>query len=149
MKPRKRQLSSSLTAGDVMTRRPAVLEENATVRDAVELLQRVDVRHVPVVSETREVIGMVSDRDLRGLPLVNVTADLPPLPPEAPIGQVMSSDVITVQPETDLREVIDLLLDHKIGAVPVVDAEGGLVGIVSYVDLLRVLDLVQELEAQP
>jgi acetoin utilization protein AcuB len=138
-----------LTAGDVMTRRPAVLEENATVRDAVDLLQSVDVRHVPVVSETREVIGMVSDRDLRGLPLVNVTTDLPPIPPEASIGQVMSSDVITVQPETDLREVIDLLLDHKIGAVPVVDAEGLLVGIVSYVDLLRVLDPVQELEAQP
>ena len=52
----------------------------------------------------------------------------------------MSADVVKVYPETDLGEVIDRMLDEKVGAVPVVDADtGDLLGIVSYVDVLRAL----------
>jgi acetoin utilization protein AcuB len=49
----------------------------------------------------------------------------------------MSSDVVTVDPEDDVHDVIDRMLENKIGAVPVVDADQTLVGIISYVDVLR------------
>ena len=50
----------------------------------------------------------------------------------------MSSDVIYVEPETDLSEVVALLLEHKIGAIPVVQPDTrAVVGIVSYIDVLR------------
>jgi acetoin utilization protein AcuB len=52
----------------------------------------------------------------------------------------MSPDVIAVAPEAELGEVVDLLLEHRVGAVPVVRPETGeLIGIVSYIDVLRVL----------
>jgi acetoin utilization protein AcuB len=58
----------------------------------------------------------------------------------------MSSDVICVEPETDLSDVVALLLEHKIGAIPVVDPDTrAVVGIVSYIDVLRaVQDSLEE-----
>jgi acetoin utilization protein AcuB len=58
----------------------------------------------------------------------------------------MSSDVIAVGPDAEIGEVIDLLIDHKIGAVPVVDEETReALGIISYVDVLRALrDVLEE-----
>jgi acetoin utilization protein AcuB len=55
------------------------------------------------------------------------------------VSELMSGDVVTVEPDTDLREVIDDLLEERIGAVPVVSGPDGVVGIVSYVDVLRAL----------
>ena len=55
-----------------------------------------------------------------------------------PAGKVMNSDVVTIEPDAELVEAIDLMLEHKIGAIPVI--EGGsrkLLGIVSYIDILR------------
>jgi acetoin utilization protein AcuB len=50
----------------------------------------------------------------------------------------MSSDVVSVDPETELTEVVDIMLEYKIGALPVVEADSAeLVGIISYIDALR------------
>ncbi|MNC91117.1 CBS domain protein [compost metagenome] len=55
-----------------------------------------------------------------------------------PVSAIMSCNVVTVTTETELVEVIDLMLDQKVGAVPVVnDDSSELVGIVSYMDVLR------------
>jgi CBS domain-containing protein len=58
---------------------------------------------------------------------------------DAPVSSVMTSDVVAVEVEDDVSLIIELMLDRKIGAVPVVDSEDMLVGIVSYVDLLKQL----------
>jgi len=63
------------------------------------------------------------------------------VPHDAPVADLMSSDVISVELETGIDEIIDLMIDEKVGAVPVVDDRGVLVGIVSYVDLLNELRL--------
>ena len=55
-----------------------------------------------------------------------------------PISDAMSPDVISVNPETEVSEVIDLMIEQNVGAIPVVEADSAkLVGIVSYVDALR------------
>lgn len=134
-----------ITANELMTPRPIVVQSTDRVRDAVQVLRDHDVRHVPVIDEKEELVGMVSDRDLRGLTLPergdvvalsNVSEEL-----EAPISSLMTGEPLSVGPETDAREIVDLMLNHKIGAVPVVDADDHLVGIVSYVDLLRELSI--------
>ena len=52
----------------------------------------------------------------------------------------MSTSVVRVNPEVDLNDIIELMLEHKVGAIPVTDAStGDLLGIVSYVDVLRTL----------
>jgi CBS domain-containing protein len=128
-------------AQDLMTKNPARIAADAKVREAVDLLSSLDVRHLPVVNDQNEVVGMLSDRDLRGLTTPAVSAGeyegrvMRAL--DAKVAAVMSADVITVDVEADVYEVVDLMLDHKVGAVPVVDPDGNLVGIISYIDVLR------------
>ncbi|MET0386378.1 MAG: CBS domain-containing protein [Polyangiales bacterium] len=135
-------------ARDIMTEDPITLRPNAKVREAVRLLQSMEIRHLPVVDEEQGLVGMLSDRDLRGVSLPHLIderwfGDLRMAMEEA-VSTVMSSDVLSVDMETEARDIIELMLEHKVGAVPVVDADGGLVGIVSYMDVLRELAVFVE-----
>lgn len=116
-----------MNAIDLMTRHPVTVRETATVSAAIRTLRELDVRHLPVISVDGELVGMLSDRDL-----------LDP-PPATSVAALMSHDVISVTEETDVEEIIDLLVSNRIGAVPVVTTEGRLSGIVSYVDVLKAL----------
>ncbi|HET8938052.1 MAG TPA: CBS domain-containing protein [Polyangiales bacterium] len=131
------------TARDLMTKNPVTLQVTATVKDALLILQSMEIRHLPIVNEQDELVGMVSDRDLRSL-------SIPRTFDERWLGElrvalrekivsVMTADVLSVDVEADATEIIELMLEHKIGAVPVTDADGSLVGIVSYIDVLREL----------
>jgi len=137
----RRAYNCRMRVRDVMTDEVTTVEETATVGDALKLLQELEIRHLPV-TRSGEVVGMLSDRDFRSLGLTLIT-DLERLDRlqavlEAPVSGLMSGDVIRVNPESDLREVVDLMVDEKIGAVPVVDPDtGDLDGIVSYVDALK------------
>jgi acetoin utilization protein AcuB len=132
-----------ISAHDVMTEDPATISMTATVGDAVRILQTLDVRHLPVVDDDGLLVGMLSDRDLRALTFPEVLGEEYSGQIQAaldtPISTIMSSDVFAVEVEDDVSLIIELMLDHKIGAVPVVDTDDTLVGIVSYVDLLRQL----------
>ncbi len=132
-----------ITARELMTERPATLPETAKVWEAVRLIQTLDVRHVPIVNDDGELVGMLSDRDLRALSVPHVVEDeyVGELraAQEASVSTLMNGDVISVEPEADVSEIIDLMLEHKIGAVPVTEPDGTLVGIVSYIDVLREL----------
>jgi acetoin utilization protein AcuB len=137
-----------LTAHDLMTEDPVTIPMMAKVSQALRLLHSLDVRHLPVVDEDGSLVGMLSDRDLRGLAIPEVAGGeyvgTIETALDAPISSIMTSDVISVEVEADAAEIIDLMIDRKIGAVPVVDGDGTLVGIVSYVDLLRELRLEDE-----
>ncbi|HVW28048.1 MAG TPA: CBS domain-containing protein [Polyangiaceae bacterium] len=122
-----------------MTPKPETADVASSIRAAMEKLLELDVRHLPIVDHG-QLVGIVSDRDLREvtsrLLREGVTSTGPSL--STPIGAVMSSDVLSVDPETDLAEACDLMIEHRVGALPVVvTGTDELVGIVSYVDLLR------------
>jgi acetoin utilization protein AcuB len=132
-----------MIAEDVMSENPLSIREDASIGEAVEVLLEADFRHLPVV-RGNELVGMLSDRDVRALitPRLFDTAALDELKAryDDRVSELMSAGVVKVYPETDLGEVIDRMLDEKVGAVPVVDPDTGeLVGIVSYVDVLRVM----------
>jgi acetoin utilization protein AcuB len=115
----------------------------ASIAEVWDLMREADVRHVPVV-QADALVGMMSDRDLGRVDiarLLNVEgADALRDELATPIVRLMSSAVIAVGPEADIGEVIDLLIEHKIGAVPVVQEETReVLGIISYVDVLRAL----------
>jgi acetoin utilization protein AcuB len=133
------------TARDLMTENPTTVSPRATAREATRLLHALDVRHLPVVDEEGTLVGMLSDRDLRGLtvPLLaggERIADRETAL-DATVGSLMSSDVLSVELDDDAAEVVELMLEHKVGAIPVVDGDGALAGIVSYIDVLRNLPL--------
>jgi CBS domain-containing protein len=124
-----------MLARDVMTREPITEKTTATVADVMDVMLNNDIRHVPIV-QGHELVGVVSDRDLRQFSraalAVGAVRQL-----RAPVSKVMSGDVLTVDPEDDVDDVIEVMLENKVGAVPVVNGDGKLVGIVSYVDILR------------
>lgn len=120
---------------EIMSERPYTVEANQSVREAMNQLMSQDIRHLPVL-DGEVLVGMLSDRDVRGIAAETLTGD-PADQLSAPVSEVMTSDPITVSPESEVVEAIDLMLEHKVGALPVV-AEDKLVGILSYVDLLRV-----------
>ncbi len=130
-----------MNAQDVMTRHPRFVGTDTSVSQAYELLHDLDVRHLPIV-DAGQLVGMVSDRDLRAMSAVTADDDRALRVVEAggraAISDVMSGDVLYVDPETDLGEVMDLMIEHRVGAIPVVQEHTGeLVGIVSYIDVLR------------
>lgn len=126
-----------MTAGDVMTPDPETVTPEATLSDAWDLMRERGVRHVPVVKEDGALVGMLSDRDLL-FSAAEERLELGRSRLEVPVVEVMSADVLVVEPETELSEVVSIILEARVGAVPVVRAgTREVVGIVSYVDVLR------------
>jgi CBS domain-containing protein len=104
------------------------LRANDTVANAREQMELAEIRHLPVVDAHNHVVGVVSDRDLRG---PNVAA-------EERLARVMRHPPYTVRPNTPAHHAAALLWQHKIGALPVVATDGQLVGIVTVSDFLVV-----------
>jgi acetoin utilization protein AcuB len=124
---------------DVMTRQPLVVSATDSVGSALAKLIEADVRHLPVVQDGA-LVGILSDRDFREALdiLVNGPERGQGHSWDRPVSGLMSGDVISVNPECDLAEVIDTMIDQKIGALPVVEEDSDeIVGIVSYIDILR------------
>lgn len=118
------------TAMDIMTTDVVTIRQTATVREALRTLDELDVRHLPVIDERKELVGMLSDRDLIRLRRSQEVL-------QRPVSEVMSADVLSVTPATEVTEIIDLMSENRIGAVPVVDNDSHLAGLISYVDVLR------------
>ena len=126
-----------MTARELMTSNPTTVAPEASIAEVWDLMRELEIRHVPVVQDGA-LAGMVSDRDLGRLDITGMLA--------TPIVNVMSSDVIVVEPDSELSEIVELLLDHKVGALPVIQPDTReVVGIVSYIDVLRaVQDRLEE-----
>jgi acetoin utilization protein AcuB len=138
-----------MTARELMTPNPVTVTVEESLVDAWDLMRELDIRHVPVVQDGA-LVGMLSDRDLGHLDMTRMAmgegADALRRELAKPIIDVMRSDVIFVEPETGLNDVIALLIEHKVGALPVVQPDTReLLGIVSYIDVLRaVQDSLEE-----
>ncbi|WP_437719467.1 CBS domain-containing protein [Sorangium sp. So ce448] len=130
-----------ICAAELMTENPRTVRVSDPIGEAVDVLQTMDFRHVPVVNEQGELVGMLSDRDLRALQLPysedTAVVDRALRKARGPVSTIMSGNVVSASPDADVTELMELMLDNKIGALPVVDGEGALVGIVSYVDVFR------------
>lgn len=122
-----------LTVEELMIREVVTLEADNALLDVDDLLRRHHIRHLPVV-QGGKLVGLVSHRDLiRALARQAADKGMRPFS----VKEVMTREVETVAPETTAREAIDKLLDNRFGCLPVVDAQGELVGIVTESDFLR------------
>jgi acetoin utilization protein AcuB len=132
-----------MTAQEIMTPDPATVTPKATIAEAWDLMRELDVRHLPVV-DGEALVGMLSDRDLGSLDVTRLLteqgADALRRWLARPVVQLMSTDVVAAEPETEVSELVTLLLEHKVGAIPVVTPDTRqIIGIVSYIDVLRAL----------
>ncbi|MCA9488806.1 MAG: CBS domain-containing protein [Myxococcales bacterium] len=124
---------------DVMSAGLHTLSPEATLGDAVGVMSKQRIRHLPVVDGDR-VVGMISDRDLKmalGPDAASLSLDeIDPRQADGEISWFMTESVVTVQADTSLREAGALLVEHRVGALPVLDGRA-LVGVLSVVDVLR------------
>lgn len=117
---------SAMLVARWMTKDPVVAESKDTLAVVQKMMDKGSFHRVPVV-DGGKLVGIVSDRDLR-----QHTGALS----RVKVNGAMSTSVVTVTPTTMLEEATNLLVKHKIGALPVVD-RGKLIGIITATDLLR------------
>jgi CBS domain-containing protein len=132
---------STETAATTMTPFPVTIEPDALLVDAVDRMLERHVRHLPVVDASGTIVGMLSDRDVRtvvGDP-ANYVVSLGNSFVQPRVSDAMTKPAIVVPFDLPITEVVRLFTEGRISAVPVVDKFGALLGIVSYVDALRVL----------
>lgn len=125
-----------------MTRRVVTIRPEETVFEAQELMSRHKVRHLPVVDGEDKLVGIVSDRDIRSaLPYQYFKDGIGPEERqklgELRVKDIMTREVITITPAYTIQDALLLIQNAKVGALPVVDEEGRLKGILSVRDLLR------------
>lgn len=124
-----------------MTREVISLQSDERLGAAVQLLQDNDIRHLPVVKGDA-LVGMLSDRDIRtyrppeAFVDANVVAAIELL--DTPVWRAMTHEVLTVAPTDSIDRALDIFVDLRVGAICVTEG-AKLLGIVSYVDVLRVL----------
>lgn len=139
-----------LTVGDLMTTQLFTLLESDSLYTAKQIMEMARVRHVPIVDANDAFIGLITHRDMLSV-AVSKLSDIDDstqdeLDAGIPLREIMRTDVAIVSPSMQLRDAAQILLEHKYGCLPVVEA-GKLVGIITEADFLRLtISLMDALE---
>jgi CBS domain-containing protein len=138
--PPARTPTSNLQVADVMSTAPRAVGIECTLADALAEMVHAEVRHLPVVDGSFRVVGILSDRDVRGAvgdPVAALRGESFEETLALGVTELMKPNPIVARAEQPLDDLAWALLDERVGALPVVDEGGRLVGIVSYVDVLH------------
>jgi acetoin utilization protein AcuB len=127
---------------ELMSRRVTTIAQEATCLEAVELMCRRKVRHLPVLAPNGRLVGLVTDRDVRHrLFASDVYSRIGSVPVsvllgETPVRSVMSTPVRCIAASAEVAEAADRMRREKVGCLPVVDGRR-VVGILTEIDVLR------------
>lgn len=107
---------------------PITLKQDALVEDATSIMREHKIGGIPIVSNDGKLVGIITNRDLRF-----------ERNPNRPVAEIMTREkLITTKPLTTLEEASDILQEHKIEKLPVVDADNKLVGLITYKDIIKI-----------
>ena len=125
-----KQVHSVKRAENGMIYDPVTIKRGSTVKDALALMKEYHIGGIPVVDDNRHLVGIVTNRDLRFERNLSRAID-----------EVMTCEnLVTTNQSTDLQQAADILQNHKIEKLPVVDKDGKLVGLVTYKDITKAKD---------
>jgi CBS domain-containing protein len=119
---------------EIMTANPSTIEPNQSVVEAARVMKQEDAGVVPV-TENGRLTGMVTDRDIA----IRVVAEGKD-PQSTTVGEVASTNLVTLDPQQDLDEALRLMAQHQVRRLPVVEEDGRLVGVVAQADIARAGD---------
>jgi CBS domain-containing protein len=114
---------------DAMTADPCAIDADKPVAYAAKMMKDEDVGLAPIVDGDR-LIGTVTDRDI-----VTRVVAMSKDPASTPVRDVASRDIVTVGPQQALDDALDLMAQHQVRRIPVVEEDGRLVGVVSQGDV--------------
>ena len=132
------------SVGEWMTPHPQMISPDTSVRTAFFKMRSEGYRHLPVVAD-QKLVGMVTDRDLRRPDLTDEPEgwhDFYHLDDDYQVRHVMTSKVESLSPSDSLEQALNLLIERKFGAAPVIDRTGSLIGILTTLDLMRAFQSV-------
>ncbi|MDW8352266.1 MAG: CBS domain-containing protein [Anaerolineae bacterium] len=124
--------------GDWMTRNPVIVLPSTPLPDAYALMQERRVRRLPVM-DAGKLVGIITLGDLRQ---ANATVDNPEAA-KMRVELIMTENVVTVTPQTSLRDAAKLMIKHKVSGLPVMDGPE-LVGIITESDIFRAIVMTEE-----
>ncbi len=123
-----------------MTKNPFTIEQDASIIEAIHLMKEKGVRRLPVMASGR-FIGLITDLMIKDYSPGRATSldtwEVHYLLSKTPVKEVMNNSPRTVSPDTELSSAAQIILDHKLYGLCVVNAAGELVGIMSVGDMLR------------
>jgi acetoin utilization protein AcuB len=108
---------------------PLTITEKATIEEALNLMKKNAIRHLPVVSKAKKLKGLVTLSDLKQNLIPSMLGDIS-------LADIMIKKPITVRPDDDIEIAAQLIYKHKISGIPVVE-KNNLMGIITETDILR------------
>ena len=125
-----RQVAIVKRAENGMIYDPVTIKRGSTVQDALNLMEEYHIGGIPVVDDEKRLVGIVTNRDLR------FQRDF-----SRKIDEVMTSEnLIVTHQQADLDSASQILLEHKIEKLPVVDDDNHLIGLITYKDITKAKD---------
>lgn len=122
----------------IMKRNVIKITTTNTIKDAIQLMEKHRIRHLPVINEDDELVGIISDRDIRDAsPSVFDTGEHSEYFTN-PVSKIMVTDVITAHPLDFVEDVSSIFYEHHIGCLPI-EEDYKLVGIITETDILHTL----------
>ena len=131
-----------IKVSNYMSTRVVSVPPTMGIREAFFKMKENSIRHLPIVDENNVLLGIISDRELRRPNWVDEAKDIAHvyyLDNAMLVSDVMITNVHVVHTYDTLNKAVAILLDNHIGAAPVLDKTGNLVGMLSAIDLLRAL----------
>ena len=129
-----------------VTREVVTISPEASVKEAFGLMKSLGIRHLPVIKEG-VLKGIVTDRDLRRPKLSDVFKtwhDLYRISDDIQVEDIMVTPVLTIREEDLIQEAAEIMVQKRIGALPVIDSRGKLAGIITESDILRAFVAVKK-----
>ena len=117
------------TIREAMTSTPRTIQAQSTIIDAAKLMRDEDAGFAPIV-EGERLVGAITDRDIA----IRVVAEGKD-PQTTTVGECMSSNLITIDPQQELDEALRLMAQHQVRRLPVVEEDGKLVGVLAQADV--------------
>jgi CBS domain-containing protein len=124
-------MKGPVTVEDLMTTAVVSVKPTHLLERAAEAMQVADIRHLPVVDERNRLIGILSSHDV---------VARRPIPPDELVAAAMTRKVRSVTPTTLAHQAAALMIEHKIGSLPVLSSDGALVGVLTATDFLELAE---------
>jgi CBS-domain-containing membrane protein len=122
-------------AEEIMSHPVISLSEKTLYDEVWNKFQLHKFHHFPILSEDKRLIGIVSDRDMLAHAVLHETEN----EPKHPVSTLMSKSVVTASPETNIREICQVMFSQYLGAMPITNDSGDLVGIITRSDILKTI----------
>jgi acetoin utilization protein AcuB len=123
-----------------MSTQPVTITARSTINDALRAMRQNQIRRLPVLDQDGQMVGIVAEKDLLYASPSPVTSlsiyEMHDMLSRLQVTELMSTEVITISPDTPLEEAARIMVDGQIGALPVMD-DGELVGIITETDIFK------------